>query len=1054
MRRMAWLMAALMVLALPLVGAAQTGAGSVTGVVTDASGGVLPGVTVTIKSEGTAVVRSAVTDSTGHYVVDNVAAGPYEVSFELGGFRKQTSRLVVAAGQPANLDAKLEIGGQAELVQVTGTLIPRPTLEAMSPVTTMGVEEITYRGMTRVEDLLTSLPQVFAAQNSTIANGASGTATVDLRYLGSNRTLVLVDGRRIPSGDAFATAGDLNFIPSALVKRVDVLTGGASATYGADAVAGVVNFVLDRDFEGVKGGVSFGSYQHNNNNALAQSINAAKGFSVPSGSMWNSAPSDFNVALGGKFGEGKGHASAYLDYRNTDSITKDARDYTNCSVLGGLTMSGPTCGGSATWPAGRFTVYDPTFTTSKNYVLDLNSATGDQLRPRTGADVYNYAPSNFVQRPDQRWAGGAFLNYEWNKKIQAYLDVMFMDDYTDAQIAPSGDFGNTGLINCDNPMLSAQEKQTLCTAMGYGPHDMANVYIYRRNVEGGGRVSQLRHTDLRYSFGLKGDLAKGWSYDAYAMQGEVHSPQSYANDLNALNIQDSLIVDGNPADPSTWHCRSGNAGCVPWNIFKKGGVTQAALGYLSLDEVLNSGTRSRGVAGKITGDLKNYGWAFPSATEGIKVAAGYEYRQEYLFVHPDMPFEQALGAGSGGPTLPVEGTYSVKEFFAETLIPIVQNAPGFKDLSMELGYRYSDYSTTGKWPTYKAQASWAPVAGLKFRAGFNRATRSPNVTELFTPQGLGLGGSQDTCAGANPTATKAQCALQGVSAAQYGNLSENPANQYNTLGGGNPNLTPEVADTYTAGLVIAPTGLPGFSAAIDYYNIKIKNTIGSLGSNDIQNQCSATGSPLLCGLIHRDKLGSLWMTTDGYTITTNQNVGKLNSEGIDLNATYTRAAGNAGSFTVNLIGTVLRHRTVDTGLYNYDCVGFFGNTCGIPSPKWRHIIRLSWQTTFNTTFTLGWRMIGGVTNDEGSPNPALANPADIALLQANDAYTISARHFIDLAATYKLTKHYQFVFGVNNILDKEPPLGVGSSPNDYGPGFYGTYDPLGRYIHASMQFSF
>ncbi|MCX6538272.1 MAG: TonB-dependent receptor [Acidobacteria bacterium] len=1048
-------MAALMVLALPLVGAAQTEAGRVTGVVTDPSGGVLPGVTVTIKGEGTGgAIRSTVTDSTGRYVVANVAPGSYELSFELPGFSRQASKLVVAVGQSVTVDTKLEIGRQTEQIQVTGSLIPRPTLEAMSPVTTLDVETITYRGMNRVEDLLMSLPQVFAAQNSTIANGASGTATVDLRYLGANRTLVLIDGRRMSSGDAFATAPDLNFIPSALVKRVDVLTGGASSVYGADAVAGVVNFVLDKDFEGVRGGVQYGGYQHNNSNALAQSINKAKGFSYPSGTIWNNAPTDFNVALGGKFGDRKGHASVYLDYRNTDAITKDQRDYTNCSVLGGLTMNGPTCGGSATWPAGRFTVYDATFSKTANYVLDLNSATGDQLRPRTSADVFNYAPYNFMQRPDQRWAGGGFLNYEWNKKIQAYLDVMFMDDYTDAQIAPSGDFGNTGLINCNNPMLSAQERQTLCTNFGYGPTDMANVYIYRRNVEGGGRISQLRHTDLRYSFGLKGDLNKTWSYDAYALQAEVHSPQSYANDLNALNIQDALIVDGDPANPSTWHCRSGNPGCVPWNIFKKGGVTQAALDYLSLDEVLNSGTRTRVVGGKLTGDLKNYGLALPTATEGIKVALGGEYRQEYLFVHPDMPFEQALGAGSGGPTLPVEGTYTVKEFFAEGLIPIVQNAPGFKDLSLEVGYRYSDYSSTGKWPTYKVQASWAPVADFKIRAGFNRATRSPNVTELYTPQGLGLGGSQDTCAGAHPTASQAQCALQGVTAAQYGNLSENPANQYNTIGGGNPKLNPESADTYTVGLVLTPRAVPGFTAAIDYYNIKINSTIGALGADDIQNQCAATGSPLLCGLIHRDRLGSLWMTTDGYTITANQNVGKLESEGIDLNTTYSKSLGGVGSFSVNLIGTILRHQKIDTGLYAYDCVGYFGNQCGIPTPTWRHMLRFAWETRFNTTFTLGWRMIGGVTNDDGSPNPAIGDPTNIALLQANDAYVISARHYLDLSATYKAGKHYQFVLGANNILDKEPPFGVGSTPNDYGPGFYGTYDPLGRYIHMSLQFNF
>jgi outer membrane receptor protein involved in Fe transport len=221
----------------------------------------------------------------------------------------------------------------------------------------MDVEQITYRGMNRVEDILTSLPQVFNAQNSTIANGASGTATVDLRYLGPARTLVLIDGRRMSSGDAFATAADLNFIPSALVKRVDVLTGGASSVYGADAVAGVVNFILDKQFEGFRGGVQLSGFQHNNNNAVMQAALKAKNFNVPNGSVWNFGSVDANVAFGGKFGEGKGHASVYVDYRDTSALTKAERDYVACSP--GVGANGPICSGSSTIPNGRFLVFNP-----------------------------------------------------------------------------------------------------------------------------------------------------------------------------------------------------------------------------------------------------------------------------------------------------------------------------------------------------------------------------------------------------------------------------------------------------------------------------------------------------------------------------------------------------------------------------------------------------------------------------------------------------------------------------------------------------------------------
>jgi iron complex outermembrane recepter protein len=1043
---------------------AQTGTGRVTGVVSDPQGLATPGVTVTLTS-GTGAIRTTVTDADGRFVFESLTPGSYEVSFELSGFSAQTTRAVVSAGQAATLETKLVLGGQTEAIMVTGTLIPRPMLEGTSPVVTLDAQEITSRGMMRIEDILTSLPQVYATNfgNASVVNGASGTASADLRYLGAGRTVVLIDGRRMPSGDALDkdfVAADLNFIPSFLVRRADVLTGGASSVYGADAVAGVVNFILDRDFVGAKGGVQYGSYQHNNNNSLARSINAARGFSVPQNSVWNRAPGNFNVALGANFDQRRGHATVYLDYRDTPSITKDQRDYTNCSVSG-LGASGPACGGSATWQNGRFLVLrkpGATAPAQADYVLDVNSPGGNQLRRRVSTtDAFNFAPYNFMQRPDTRWAGGGFMDYQWNRHAEAYSDVMFMDDYTDAQIAPSGDFGNTTELNCNNPMLSAQQRQLLCTDMGYGPNDIATVVIQRRNVEGGGRVAQIRHTALRFSFGLRGDINNVWRYDGYGLQGEMHSPQSYANDLNAARLQEALIVDGDPNNPSTWHCRSGSTGCVPWNIFKTGGVTKTALDYLALPLILDSGTRTRGVNGTLTGNLKNYGIGLPSATDGVRLAFGGGYRQESLFVDPDLSYRLALGAGQGGPTLPVDGDYDVKEFFTEAVIPLVQSVRGAQDLSLELGYRYSDYSTTGGAPTFKTSASWAPVNGLRIRTGFNRATRSPNVQELFVPQGLGLGGSQDICAGAQPTATREQCVRLGVPTALYGTILENPANQYNTLEGGNQNLAQEIANTVTAGVVLTPRGLPGFTATLDYYRIKVDDTIGSLEADDIMNQCAATGNPVLCNLIKRDRFGTLWITTngsEGYTITTNQNIGKLESQGLDVSASYGRNVGRAGVLRTTLAGTYLMNQKTDTGLFAYDCVGFYGNQCGIPTPRWRHSVRFAWDTPFNTLVSVGWRLIGSVKNDDLSSNSALGDPGNVRLLELNFADKIKTFNYLDLSATYRVKRNYNLVAGINNIFDKEPPLGVGSSDNDFGPGFYGTYDHLGRYLFTGVQFTF
>jgi outer membrane receptor protein involved in Fe transport len=1050
-----------MIWALPLAAMAQGQTGRVSGTVVDPGGLMVPGVTVTLSSR-TGALRTTVTDAEGRYVFESISPGAYEVSFELPGFSGQIAKIEVTGGGTATTETRLELGGLSEAIQVTGTLIPRPMIESPSPVVSLDVDEIQSRGMTRVEDLLITLPQVYSTNfgHSSQANGASGTAAADLRYLGAGRTVVLVDGRRLPAGDAQDedfVSGDLNFIPTFLVKRVDVLTGGASSVYGGDAVAGVVNFILDRDFVGVKGGMNWAGYQHNNRNDLARQINATRGFSVPQGSLWDRGPGNFNVALGANFDQRRGHATVYLDYRDTPAVTKDRRDYTNCSVQN-LGATGPACGGSATWQGGRFIVQrkpGSTAPATADFVIDPSTGA---FRPRQATDVFNFAPYNFMQRPDTRWAAGGFMNYQWNRHAEAYSDLMFMDDYTDAQIAPSGNFGNTTQLNCNNPMLTAQQRQLICTNMGYGPTDIATVIIQRRNVEGGGRVAQLRHTASRLSFGMRGDINDAWRYDAFGLQGEMHSPQRYRNDLHVDRLQNALIVDGDPNNPATWQCRSADAGCAPWNIFRTGGVTQEALDYLSLPLILDSGTRTRILQGTLTGNFGNYGLRLPGTTDGVTVAGGAAYRQEFMFSEPDLAYRLGLGAGQGGATVPVEGDYDVKEVFAESVIPLVQGRRGARDLSVELGYRFSDYSSTGGAPTYKTSALWAPVDALRIRTGYNRATVSPSVVALFFPQRLGLGGSQDLCAGTSPSATPEQCALQGVPRALYGTILENPAGQYNTLEGGNPNLEQEIANTVTLGAVFTPAALPGFSATLDYYRIRVDDTIGSLAADDIMNQCVATGEPTLCGLIRRDGFGTLWLlggTDAGFTSTTNANVGKLESTGLDVLATFARNIGMGGSaITTTLAGTYLMNQKTDTGLFAYDCVGFHGNQCGIPTPRWRHAARVAWDTTFNTTLAVTWRFIGGTENDDLSPNPALGDPSNVSTLELNFADKIETFNYLDLAATLRATRNYNIVAGINNILDREPPLGSGLSDNDFGPGLYGTYDHLGRYFFAGLNFQF
>ncbi|MEX1309906.1 MAG: TonB-dependent receptor [Candidatus Sulfomarinibacteraceae bacterium] len=947
-------------------------------------------------------------------------------------------------------------------VTVTGSLIPRADLTALSPVTVMEVpQELTYSGTVRIEDLVTTMPQAFAGQNSTVANGASGTATISLRQLGTVRTLVLINGRRLPpgNGDGFSYAPDLNVVPAPLIKRVDVLTGGASTTYGSDAMAGVVNFVMDTDFEGVRGGVQYSAYNHDNNNGLAQQINTDAGFDVPTGSTWDGDGVNANIALGSKFADGKGHAAVYLDYRKLEELTKGSRDYLNCSVAAG--DDGPFCGGSSTSPAGRFRPFDINGDPHPDGP-DFTIASGSQnFVP--GFPTFNYGPYNHIQRPDTKWNAGAFANYEINKHFDVYMEVMYMTNYTDAQIAPSGNFNVVTQINCDNPMLSDQQRQIICIDGGYGPTDIADMWILRRNVEGAPRSNAIGHTNIRLLGGVRGELSDEWSYDFYYMKGQNNQYDSYNNDLNITRMGNALDVIEDP-DTGEWVCRNGGGdGCVPWNIFINNGnqlvddprlgVVQEAIDYISTVAVQYATTSIDVFNLTFTSDWENYGIALPSASEGVQVAVGAEYREEYLANVPDEVYRTGNAAGFGGATEQITGRLNVKEAFIEALIPLIQDVKGAQDLSLELGYRYSDYSTSGGVSSYKGQASYAPTQSWRFRGGYNRAVRAANLSELYRVQGFNLSGSTDICSGPNPTATPEQCARTGVLPGQYGNIAPNPAGQYNTLEGGNPDLDPETADTITAGIVWTPQNIRGLSITLDYYDIDITEVIGALGADDIIQTCALTGDPTLCSLINRDSQGTLWATQAGYTDTANNNIGRLQAEGLDLNFNYLLGLGNSGYLAMDLMGSYVFKNQFSNPLVDYDCAGYFGFQCGQPIPDWRHRFRATWETNFRLNLSLAWRYVGQVDNDDFSPDSDLRNEGNWDLWEVNDIAKIDAFNYFDLAASYTLRNGLKFTLGVNNILDEEPPLAPDHA-DDTGINMYGIYDPVGRYVFGSVQFNF
>ena len=1020
-----------------------------------------------------------------------------------------------AFAQDTGGDAEAEEAGTP--IIVTGTRIRQPNLESASPVTVVTAAEVTQTGTTRVEDLVNSLPQVFAAQGSNVSNGATGAATVNLRGLGSERTLVLVNGRRLLPGDPSTSAADLNAIPAAMIERIDVLTGGASSVYGADAVSGVVNFVMDTDFEGFKIDANYGVYNHNNRNRDAYTVPLdARGFGYPNGTVTNGGTFDATLAFGSSFDDGRGRVSAYVGYRKVNAVRQDSRDYSACALSGRtkaqVDANGQlyTCGGSATSPQGTLFAFDSDDPRTSSFT-SLTYQFGPNRTLLPGFTAYNFAPLNYFQRPDERYTAGVFADYEISEALHPYMEFMFMDDRTVAQIAPSGNFGNTLSINCDNPLLGAGQRAVICDTenllvspapgdaffvvgnaaaenaartarnigeplLGLTPFNFIDpttgttynrgfAQILRRNVEGGGRQDDLQHVSYRAVIGTRGEISPAWSYDMYYQYGRTNYSQTYLNDFSVNRLGRALdVVTGPNGTPV---CRSALDGtdpnCVPWDIFSPGSVapSDAAAAYLATPGFSRGIVSQQVASAYLSGSLGEYGLKMPWSDDGISAVFGAEYRKERLEFVSDVAFQTGDLAGQGAPTLPVSGSFNVTEFFTEIELPIVRD--GFlRDFTVKGGYRYSDYSTGTSTDTYKIEAELAPTADIRFRGGYNRAVRAPTVQDLFAPQRVALDGATDPCAGFAITAADVGCLAQGLSIGQV--VAANPAAQYNGLIGGNPNLLPEVADTYTVGVVLTPGFIPGLVASVDYFDIAVKGAIGGIGADTIVGICTDTADPFFCSLVNRDASGSLWRSSGGFVTNLGQNIGGVSTKGVDINVNYTTEIGDVGRLSLNFVGTYLDSLVTDNGVGanpTYDCVGLYGNVCGSPNPKWRHQARVSFDLPNGMGASLRWRHFDGVTLDAVDPNPNLfdgsnTGPAPGGVARPGLAGFGSINYF-DLALTWDVGDNYKFRLGANNLLDKAPPT-TGSQACPAGPcngnTFAQVYDALGRYLYAGVTLEF
>ncbi|MFL6727036.1 MAG: TonB-dependent receptor domain-containing protein [Sphingomicrobium sp.] len=1014
------------------------------------------------------------------------------------------------AGIQTNESAAPAQPTSAQEIVITGTLIRNPNLVASAPVTVIGHDEVQLRQTNTAEDILRTIPGAAPSIGPQVNNGSGGSAYVNLRGLGSNRNIVLIDGVRIVPVDLIGRV-DLNDIPLALVDRVDVLTGGASSTYGADAVSGVVNFITRSDFAGMELAVSDQITQRGDGNYIRG-----------------------DLTLGANFADGRGNAVISLGYQESDPVYQGGdRPWSNIA----LSSADPGLLNSATSATSVPTVID----IPGNSTACANPVNTSCQVDLTGGSIvpfyqgYNFNPYNVFQTPFKRYNLFSAAHYDITDHLTVYARGMYNNNTVDTIIAPSGIFSTNVVVPLSNPFLSAAQRTFLCNNADFDPvtagrqtltaaqctaaaaattttdpnFRSVTIQANRRMPEVGPRISDYNTTMFDFRAGIRGDITDKIGFDLFGSRGISDKTQTIQNYVLTSRVLQSLWATNATTCLTTAlpTGASSASGCVPLNIFgPEGSITPQMAAFISQQ----STTRTRSVLsqgrGTINGDTPLQLWA----KNPVSFAVGAEYRKYQASQHADTlaktPGELG-GAGGAVPDVPIVGKFAgfdVYEGFAEVIAPIVSDRPFFDELQLEAGIRRSHYSigapANSKFntTTWKLAGSWAPVHDLKFRGAYNHAVRAPNIGELFTPVvGALVALSADPCAGAAPLSNAnlaAICLAQGAPAGTIGSIPGPISGQVQQTTGGNPFLKPETAKTWTVGAVVRPRFIPGLTATIDYYNIKVTDAITLPTAGDVIALCfnnitAASASSLACTGIRRNPttggLSGNPATTPGLPRQLS-NQGKLSTDGVDATFDYRHGLGvvmgTPAKIALNFGGNYThsaKFQATPVSL-NRECVGFFSVNCQSPNPKW----------SFNerTTLSLGrvdlsvlWRYIGAL-DYEGTASDFIARgftnanhllfngvvntrPSTSALFSAPGTFngqTLNFNHipavsYFDFATRFNVNEHFDLTFTVRNLLDKKPPIignTAGTAAFNSGNTYPSTYDPLGRSFAAGARIKF
>ena len=939
---------------------------------------------------------------------------------------------------------------EMETVTVTGSRIRRADFVSDSPVVTVGAATLQETGTTATEQLLNALPQFVPSLTTTSNNpGVGGQANIDLRGLGTQRNLVLLDGRRLPPSGPTGTV-DVNIIPTALIESIEVVTGGASAVYGSDAVAGVVNFKLKRDFEGVA--IDSGYAQTDRND----------------GTQWSSA-----LTMGSNFGDDRGNAVFSFQYSEREALYQDARDFSVLTL--NVRKGGNTPQGSPTTLQGRYTrAQDNSFTqaamdsvfgrygaapgsvpfaqnigfnpdgtlfsigtTAPGSVVNYR---GDKSDPgfNDRAFTWNFAPSNAMILPLKRWSLTGLGEFAVSENVQAYAQTFFTTYDTTSTLAPVPAGGVT--IPVTNPFISADLAELLASRP-----NPERAFAYTQRMLGvGPRETRDEYDVYQLLAGVRGKLGENYNWDVYASSSNMANTTTFNNDVLTPRMQELL----NAPDGGQSICEGG------YNPFVgPAGMSPACAeyvrGYLTNRTHLDTSMAEATFGGK----------AFSLGARDAQFSLGASWREEAYDFRPDQVIARDESAGFNA-QLPLRGGFNVTDLFGELYLPVLEGKALAKDVGLTLGARFSDHSLAGSNSAYKLEGNWHMLENLRWRASYQRAVRAPSISELFSPMNENfptlledpcsidsaartLGPNADASSGGNGAA-RALCIAQGITADSVDSF--NTAGQIPTLGGGNPELGEETANTFTVGAVF---DFESFRASVDWYDIKLSDAIFSVPAGEILLLCFgfSGNNPNLdpndpaCRAVNRlveldgdPAEGQPSVPSQGTA-----NVSTLRTSGVDVQFDWGLGLGKAGKLDLNLLANWLQKWEIAyvPGLPLIDYKGTVGDNIGGTFPDYKLLLNARWQLN---NFGAGLRVqhLPAMDNKYASydPTSTVGTPA-ITYLDAN--------------VSWRPAEALELRLGVENLTDELPPLYTAGVQMNTDPS---TFDVLGRryFLRANMKF--